>query len=43
MKSAGFEVKEFDWSEEAQIFGGCENKHSLIRDEKIFFARKRGR
>lgn len=43
LESAGFEVKEFDWSEEAQIFGGCENKHSLIRDEKIFFARKRGR
>jgi SAM-dependent methyltransferase len=37
---AGFHVEVFSWLAKPERFGGCKNKHCLIREERVHVARK---
>jgi SAM-dependent methyltransferase len=40
LRRAGFSVEIFDWTKAGDAFGGADNRHALIREEKLFVATK---
>jgi predicted SAM-dependent methyltransferase len=40
LASVGFQVSVFEWSQDAELFGGQANKFSLIKEERVFFVTK---